>query len=54
MLQGAQNDETFGPCKIKALRVSALARARETADIIAKHLPTVEYTDPDPLLNEGR
>jgi serine/threonine-protein phosphatase PGAM5 len=29
-------------------------RAKETADIIAKHLPGVTYAEPDPLLNEGR
>jgi broad specificity phosphatase PhoE len=29
-------------------------RAKETADIIAQHLPGVTYAEPDPLLNEGR
>jgi serine/threonine-protein phosphatase PGAM5 len=52
MIQGA--DESFGPCKVKVLRVSDLRRAKETADIIAKHLPGVERAEPDPLLNEGR
>lgn len=47
-------DEKFGPCNVKVLRVSDLARAKETADIIAAHLPDVERSDPDPLLNEGR
>lgn len=47
-------DKEFGPCNVKVLRVSDLARAKETADIIAKHLPDVERADPDPLLNEGR
>ena len=40
---------------IKALHVSNLSRAKETADIIAAHLPlAVARTQPDPLLNEGR
>ena len=52
MLQGV--DEKFGPCKIKVVRVSNMIRAKETADIIAKHLPGVERTEPDPDLNEGR
>jgi len=46
-------DEKFGPCAVKILRVSNMARAKETADIIAKHLPDVERASPDPLLNEG-
>lgn len=52
MMKGAAED--FGPCRIKALRVSGMTRARETAEIIAKHLPGVEFVEPDPLLNEGR
>ena len=52
MIRGA--DESFGPCKVIVLRVSNLIRAKETADIIAKHLPGVERAAPDPLLNEGR
>jgi serine/threonine-protein phosphatase PGAM5 len=52
MLKGAE--ETLGPCKIKALRVSGMTRAKETADIIASFLPGVEYVEPDPLLSEGR
>lgn len=52
MMEGVNKE--FGPCKIKVLRVSNLARARETADIIASHLPGVEYAEPDPDLNEGR
>lgn len=52
MIRGA--DESFGPCKVKVIRVSDLLRAKETADIIAKHLPGVERAKPDPLLNEGR
>mmetsp|Transcript_10063 Transcript_10063/g.14226 ORF Transcript_10063/g.14226 Transcript_10063/m.14226 type:complete len:213 (+) Transcript_10063:103-741(+) len=47
-------NETFGPCRVKALRVSDMTRAKETADIIAKHLPMdVMRSKPDPLLNEG-
>ena len=52
MMQGAE--ELFGPCKIKALRVSGLTRAIETAEIIASHLPGVEVEERDPMLNEGR
>jgi broad specificity phosphatase PhoE len=52
MLKGAE--EKFGPCNIKVLRVSGMARAKETAEIIASHLPTVEFAEPDLLLNEGR
>ena len=47
-------DEEFGPCKVKVVRVSNLARAKETANLICQHLPDVERADPDPLLNEGR
>jgi serine/threonine-protein phosphatase PGAM5 len=43
------------PCRVKILRVSNLARAKETADIIARHLDeSVEIGSPDPLLNEAR
>jgi hypothetical protein len=51
MIKGV--DETFRPCNVKILRVSNMARARETADIIATHIPDVERAEPDPLLNEG-
>ena len=54
-------NEEFGPCKVKVLRVSDLARAKETADIIYDNMDLetfdgemVEKADPDPLLNEGR
>jgi len=54
-------NEEFGPCKVKVLRVSDLARAKETADIIYDNMELdksdgemVEKADPDPLLNEGR
>jgi len=48
-------DEEFGPCDVKVVRVSDMARAKETAEIISAHLPnSVERTEPDPDLNEGR
>jgi broad specificity phosphatase PhoE len=53
MIQGIQGDPG-SPCNIKVVHVSGLARAKETADIIASHFPQVERSDPDPLLNEGR
>ena len=39
---------------ITRMHVSDLARAKETADIIAKHLPETERTAPNPDLNEAR
>mmetsp|Transcript_23465 Transcript_23465/g.34783 ORF Transcript_23465/g.34783 Transcript_23465/m.34783 type:complete len:398 (+) Transcript_23465:89-1282(+) len=48
-------DQQFGPCGVKTIRVSNLARAKETADIIARELPdSVVKAEPDPILNEGR
>lgn len=48
-------DEEFGPCNVRVVRVSDMARAKETAEIISAHLPnSVERTEPDPDLNEGR
>ncbi|KAL7508122.1 hypothetical protein ACHAXN_005228 [Cyclotella atomus] len=46
----------FGPCHVKVMRVSDLARAKETAQIIHDNLGVdmVEMADPDELLNEGR
>jgi len=52
MIRGAES--SFGPCSVKVIRVSNLARAKETADIIAMSLPQVERAEPDALLNEGR
>jgi broad specificity phosphatase PhoE len=52
MMKGAE--EKFGPCRIQTMRVSGLTRARETAAIIATHLPGVTLQEPDPILNEGR
>lgn len=46
--------EKFGPCNVKVLRVSNMARAIQTADLIAEQIPAVDRADPDPLLNEGR
>lgn len=46
---------------MKVVRVSDLARAKETADLIYDNMDLddfngqiVEKSDPDPLLNEGR
>jgi len=48
-------DAQFGPCHVKTIRVSNLARAKETADIIQLELAdSVERAEPDPMLNEGR
>lgn len=47
-------DERFdAPCRIKAIHQSDMARAKETASLIASWLPGVRLTDPDPRLNEG-
>jgi len=54
IIRGIEEDERFGPCNVKVIRVSNMARAKETANIIAKHLPDIERSEPDPLLNEGR
>ncbi|CAB9502658.1 protein phosphatase PGAM5, mitochondrial [Seminavis robusta] len=53
MIRGAEGDPD-SPCNIKIVRVSGMARAKETCDIIASHFPQVERAEPDPLLNEGR
>mmetsp|Transcript_27488 Transcript_27488/g.56493 ORF Transcript_27488/g.56493 Transcript_27488/m.56493 type:complete len:481 (-) Transcript_27488:109-1551(-) len=54
-------NEEFGPCRVKVVRVSDLARAKETADIIYENMDlenfdgdTIHRSQPDPLLNEGR
>lgn len=52
MIKGAE--DKFGPCNIKVVRVSNLLRAKETANIIAEQIPSVERAEPDPRLNEGR
>jgi serine/threonine-protein phosphatase PGAM5 len=41
-----------GPCPISAIRVSNMARARETADLIAAELG-LQVEEPDPDLNEA-
>jgi serine/threonine-protein phosphatase PGAM5 len=47
-------DERFdAPCKIKAIHQSDMARAKETASLIASWLPGVPVTAPDARLNEG-
>lgn len=45
-------DDKFGPCDIKIVRSSDMTRAKETAEIIAKHLKGVKMAKPDRLLNE--
>lgn len=57
--EGKDIDTLAGPCRIKAIHVSDMARAKETASIIASQLDpaffslTNSLTDPDPLLNEA-
>lgn len=51
MIEGVEGSSG---CNIKVVRVSNMARAKETADIIASHLPGVVQAEPDPNLNEGR
>lgn len=53
MIRGAEGDEN-SPCNVKIVRVSNLARAKETADLLASQIPGVARAEPDPLLNEGR
>ena len=53
MVQGVEGDKN-SPCNIKVVRVSNLARAKETADIIASYLPDAQMAQPDENLNEGR
>jgi serine/threonine-protein phosphatase PGAM5 len=44
----------FKPCPVTTIVSSNMARAKETAAIIARHLPRdVARAEPDPLLNEG-
>jgi serine/threonine-protein phosphatase PGAM5 len=46
--------DKFKAMPIATIRVSNMTRAKETAEIIAAHLPDyIERADPDPLLNEG-
>lgn len=53
MLNGIKDDPT-SPCNIRIVRVSNMTRAKETADIIASYIPTVERAGPDEMLSEGR
>jgi serine/threonine-protein phosphatase PGAM5 len=54
MIEGVEGTD-FTPCTIKVVRVSTMARARETASIIVNELPNhVVMAEPDPDLNEGR
>lgn len=53
-------NEQFGPCRVRVIRVSDLARAKETADIIHESMDlenfdgeVVSRAKPDPMLNEG-
>ena len=46
-------DEFQGPCSILSIQPSDMERAKETARIIASHLPTVPIKEPDPMLNEA-
>mmetsp|Transcript_16693 Transcript_16693/g.38538 ORF Transcript_16693/g.38538 Transcript_16693/m.38538 type:complete len:347 (+) Transcript_16693:216-1256(+) len=53
MIEGVEGTGFTG-CNVKVVRVSNMARAKETADIIASYLSGVEQGEPDPGLNEGR
>lgn len=50
---GMINPEFAGGCHFKAIHVSDMTRAKETAKIIASHLPGVPLMPPDPMLNEA-
>ena len=52
MIRGGSSGQH--PCNVKVVNVSGMARAQETADIIAAHLPGVQRGEPDSVLNEGR
>lgn len=53
--EGKESVTFSGPCRIKAIHVSGMARAKETASIIAAQLRNdkICVTEPDPLLNEA-
>lgn len=53
LAQLASTVNSDGRSRIKAIHVSNLTRAKETAKIIAKHLPKVPLSAPDPILNEA-
>ena len=46
------NKDNNNESVIKAIHVSNMTRAKETAKIIASYLPQVPFMDPDPMLNE--
>jgi serine/threonine-protein phosphatase PGAM5 len=50
---GGMEERFDAPCNIKAIHQSDMARAKETASLIASWLPGVPLNDPDPRLNEG-
>lgn len=50
---GMVKKEFAGPCHFKCIHTSEMERAKETARIIASHLPHVEMKTPDPMLNEA-
>lgn len=52
-LGGMPHEQWAAPCHFVALHVSDMTRAKETAALIAKHLPHVSLSNPDPLLNEA-
>jgi len=55
MIDGVEGSDEFTGCSVRVVRVSNMARAKETADIIASHLgPDVTMAKPDADLNEGR
>eukprot|EP00555_Chaetoceros_dichaeta_P001881 CAMPEP_0198276650 /NCGR_PEP_ID=MMETSP1447-20131203/65424_1 /TAXON_ID=420782 /ORGANISM="Chaetoceros dichaeta, Strain CCMP1751" /LENGTH=456 /DNA_ID=CAMNT_0043971609 /DNA_START=41 /DNA_END=1414 /DNA_ORIENTATION=+ len=54
MMQGFPTTK-YTPCNVTTIHVSNMARAKETADIIASQLPShVRRAAPDANLNEGR
>eukprot|EP00522_Entomoneis_paludosa_P019059 CAMPEP_0172448912 /NCGR_PEP_ID=MMETSP1065-20121228/7799_1 /TAXON_ID=265537 /ORGANISM="Amphiprora paludosa, Strain CCMP125" /LENGTH=430 /DNA_ID=CAMNT_0013200505 /DNA_START=9 /DNA_END=1301 /DNA_ORIENTATION=- len=50
---GMMKREFAGPCHFKCIHSSDMERAKETARIIASHLPHVELKEPDTMLNEA-
>lgn len=45
--------DKFGACDITVVRSSGMIRAKQTAEIIAKHLKGVKLANPDVRLNEA-
>jgi len=50
-----RKDHFNGPCSVKAIHVSNMARAKETASLIAEQFENknIKVQQPDPLLNEA-